>query len=194
MQKKNDSNPIEEKINAPDISPDMESMGTEGTEPSAEYPEMTQEEIVGLIEDSRALALVYASEHEQYMRLAAEYDNFRKRSQKERESAYADAKLDTAAKFLPVFDDLERALAQPTSDEPYARGVELIAQEFSEIIDKLGMKPVGEVGESFDPLYHSAVMHIEDESLPKNVITEVFQKGYISGDKVVRFALVKVAN
>lgn len=165
-----------------------------GNPADVQIPEMSPEEITKLLEDTKALYETYSNEHEQMLRLAAEYDNYRKRSQKERESVYNDARADAALSFLPVYDNLERALAQPTTDEAYAKGVELIAQGFVEILDKMGIKPTGVAGEEFDPQFHSALMHIEDESLPKNVVAEVFQKGYVMGDKVLRFALVKVAN
>lgn len=179
-----------------DISSVPQENDIEQTEPAAEEQtepeeaELTSEEIAKLIE----VAAAYAAEHEQYMRLAAEYDNFRKRSQKERESVYSDAKAETVAKFLPVYDNLERAIAQPTVDEAYSKGVEMIFGGLVEILEKVGCKPVGAAGEAFDPLYHSAVMHIEDENLGENTIAEVFQKGFSMGDRVIRFAMVKVAN
>ena len=135
-----------------------------------------------------------AQEHEQYLRLAAEYDNFRKRSQREKDGIYQDAVADTAKKFLPVYDNLERALNNETTDEAYKKGVEMIMTELKKIMDNLGVQIFGEVGEAFDPERHNAVMHIEDESLGENVIAQVFQKGFILKDKVIRFAMVQVAN
>ena len=133
-------------------------------------------------------------EHDQYLRLAAEYDNFRKRTQREKDNIYQDAKADTAKKFLPVYDNLERALKNETADEAYKRGVELTMKELTKIFESLNVKPFGEAGEAFDPQRHNAVMHIEDESLGENVIAEVFQTGFAMGEKVIRFAMVKVAN
>ena len=141
-----------------------------------------------------ALQAKLDQEHDAYLRLAAEYDNFRKRSQKEKDSLYQDAKTDTVSKILPVFDNLERAVNQPTEDEAYKKGVEMTLTELVKILDALGVKPFGEAGETFDPQRHNAVMHIEDESLGENVIAEVFQTGFAHGDKVIRFAMVKVAN
>ena len=135
-----------------------------------------------------------AKEHDQYLRLAAEYDNFRKRSQREKDGIYQDGVADTAKKFLPVYDNLERALANDTTDEAYKKGVQMIMNEFTKIMETLGITVYGAAGETFDPEKHNAVMHIEDDSLEENAIAEVFQKGAMLGDKVIRFAMVKVAN
>ena len=135
-----------------------------------------------------------AKEHDSYLRLAAEYDNFRKRSQKERDALYTDIRAETVGKFLPVFDNLERALAQPTADEAYKKGVEMTMNQLVEIMEKLGVKSFGEVGDSFDPALHNAVMHLKDDTLGDNVLAEVFQKGFTIDGKVIRFAMVKVAN
>ena len=133
-------------------------------------------------------------EQEKYLRLAAEYDNFRKRSQHERESLYNDIKADTLLKFLPVYDNLERALKQATADEAYRKGVEMIMTQFNETLKKLGITEIEAKGQSFDPNMHNAVMHIEDDSFGENEVVEVFQKGFKLNDKVIRFAMVKVAN
>ena len=135
-----------------------------------------------------------AQEHDNYLRLAAEYDNFRKRSQKERDELYTLARAETVEKFLPVYDNLERAMTQPTQDEAYKKGVEMTMIGLQGVLEKLGVKIFGEVGETFDPQCHNAVMHTEDDSLGENVIAEVFQKGFAVGEKIVRFAMVKVAN
>ena len=135
-----------------------------------------------------------AKEHDNYLRLAAEYDNFRKRSQKEKDNLYTDIKAETVGKFLPVYDNLERALAQQTVDEAFKKGVEMTMTQLTGVFEKLGVTAFGEAGETFDPTLHNAVMHAEDENLGENVIMEVFQKGFRAGDKVIRFAMVKVAN
>lgn len=135
-----------------------------------------------------------ASEHDDRLRLAAEYDNFRKRTQKERDALYTEIRAETVGKFLPVFDNLQRALQQETADEPYKKGVEMTMTGLREIMTALGVTEYGEKGDTFDPTKHNAVMHCEDESLGENVIAEVFQKGFCVGEKVVRFAMVKVAN
>ncbi len=134
------------------------------------------------------------AEKEKYLRLCAEYDNFRKRSQRERDTLYADIKADTLLKFLPVYDNLERALATPTEDEAYRRGVEMIMTQFCTTMQKLGITEIEALGQKFDPNVHNAVMHVEDEAFGENEVVEVFQKGFMLNDKVIRFAMVKVAN
>ena len=136
----------------------------------------------------------YNEERESHLRLAADYDNFRKRTIKEKEASYGNGKADAVAKMLPVYDNLERALNQPCTDEAYKKGVELTMTELKKIFESLGVEIYGEVGEEFNPELHNAVMHNEDESLGENVISMVFQKGFKLGDKVVRFAMVQVAN
>ena len=132
--------------------------------------------------------------NDRYLRLLAEYDNYRKRSQKEKDSLYADIKSDTVAKFLPVYDNLVRALAQSTEDEAYRRGVEMIMAQFNTTLEKLGATKIECLGQKFDPSLHNAVMHVEDEEKSENEIVEVFQDGFMMGEKVIRFAMVKVAN
>ena len=135
-----------------------------------------------------------AQEHDSYLRLAAEYDNYRKRSQKEKDNLYTEIRSETVEKFLPVYDNLERALAQETQDAAFKKGVEMTMNQLVSVMEKLGVESVGAAGDHCDPQLHNAVMHIEDESLGENVIAEVFQKGFKVGEKVVRFAMVKVAN
>ena len=136
----------------------------------------------------------YNAERDSHLRLAAEYDNFRKRTVKEKEASYGNGKADAVAKMLPVYDNLERALNQPTEDAAYKKGVELTMNELVKILNSLGVEIFGNVGDAFDPNFHNAVMHTEDESLGENVISQVFQKGFKLGDKIVRFAMVQVAN
>ncbi len=135
-----------------------------------------------------------AQEHDQYLRLAAEYDNFRKRSQREKDSIYQNAVADTAKKFLPVYDNLQRALKNETADEAFKKGVEMTMTELTKIMEGVGIRPFGAAGEPFDPEKHNAVMHVDDEALGENTVAEVFQTGFTLGDKVIRFAMVKVAN
>jgi len=132
--------------------------------------------------------------NDKYLRLMAEYDNFRKRSSKEREGLYADVKSDTVTKFLPVYDNLVRALAQSTEDEAYRKGVEMIMNQFNQTLEKLGVTEIESMGAQFDPTVHNAVMHVDDETKGENEIVDVFQKGFKLGDKVIRFSMVKVAN
>ena len=136
----------------------------------------------------------YNAEHDAYLRLAADYDNFRKRSQKEKEASYGNGKADAVEKLLPVYDNLERALNQATEDEAYKKGVEMTMTQLVSIFTGLGVEIFGEVGETFDPNIHNAVMHTEDENAAENTITQVFQKGFKLGEKIVRFAMVQVAN
>ena len=136
----------------------------------------------------------YNAEHDAHLRLAAEYDNFRKRTIKEKEASYGNGKADAVAKLLPVYDNLERALNQPTEDAAYKKGVEMTMNELVKIFTGLGVEIFGEVGQTFDPELHNAVMHIESEELGENTIAAVFQKGFKIGEKVVRFAMVQVAN
>ena len=136
----------------------------------------------------------YNAEHDAHLRLAAEYDNFRKRTIKEKEASYGNGKADAVAKMLPVYDNLERALNQETADAAYKKGVEMTMNELIKIFTSLGVEIFGNVGDQFDPNLHNAVMHIENEELPENSLAAVFQKGFKIGDKVVRFAMVQVAN
>ncbi len=161
---------------------------------SAEKPEKQPKHKPGEAERLREAEQKLAAEHDSYLRLAAEYDNFRKRSQREKDGIYADARAATVEKFLPVYDNLERALSQQTADEAFKKGVEMTMNQLVSVFEALGVKPFGEAGETFDPALHNAVMHCEDETLGENVIAEVFQKGFLLGGKVVRFAMVKVAN
>ena len=145
-------------------------------------------------EEMEALRQQLAAEQDKYLRMAAEYDNYRKRSMKEKDHIYNDGVADTLTKILPIYDNLERALQQQTADEAYKKGVEMIMTAMKETLTKCGVTEFGEVGETFDPAFHNAVMHVEDENLGENTIECVFQKGFRIGEKVVRFAMVRVAN
>ena len=136
----------------------------------------------------------YNAERDAHLRVAAEFDNFRKRTIKEKEASYGNGKADAVAKMLPVYDNLERALNNPTEDAAYKKGVEMTMNELVKIFTGLGVEIFGNVGDEFDPNLHNAVMHVENEELGENVIAQVFQKGFKIGDKVVRFAMVQVAN
>ena len=136
----------------------------------------------------------YNAEHDSFLRLAADYDNFRKRTIKEKDAAYGNGKAAAVEKLLPVYDNLERALNQPTQDEAYKKGVEMTMTQLVGIFAGLGVEIFGNVGEEFDPNLHNAVMHTEDENFGENTICQVFQKGFKLGEKIVRFAMVQVAN
>ena len=178
--------PVKEEKTAPEEKPE------ENSKPEAEAkPEDAQKQ--GLSEFEKAQQAL-AKEHDSYLRLAAEYDNFRKRSQREKDNLYTDIRAETVGKFLPVYDNLERALTQETADEAYKKGVEMTMNQLVKVMEGLGVTSFGEIGEPFDPARHNAVMHVEEEGLGENVIAEVFQKGFLVGEKVIRFAMVKVAN
>ena len=136
----------------------------------------------------------YAALNDRYLRLCAEYDNFRKRSQKEKDALYGDVRANTLKEFLPVYDNLVRALAQPTEDEAYKKGVEMIMAQFKSTMEKLGVSEMDCLGKTFDPAFHNAVMHVDDPEKGDNEIVEVFQQGFVMGEKIVRHAMVKVAN
>ena len=136
-----------------------------------------------------------AEANDKYTRLFAEYDNYRKRTLKEREGIYTDAYVDAVTEILPVLDNMERALQYKDNDaENIAKGLEMIMKSFSDILLKMGVSEIEALGKTFDPNLHNAVMHVEDETHGENEIVEVFMKGYIKGDKVLRHSMVKVAN
>ena len=168
-KKNNDQNQVPEET--------KEETPEEVTEASQEKQEPSQEEAL-----------------QQALRLLAEYDNYRKRSQKEKENAWTTARADTIKELLPVYDNLERALKQETADEAYAKGVQMTMTQLKTVLEKLGVEEIPAQGESFDPNVHNAVMHMEDEALGENTVVEVFQAGFKMGEKVIRHAMVKVAN
>lgn len=160
----------------------QDSAETPETEETAETPEVNPWEEK------------YNAERDAHLRVAAEFDNFRKRTVKEKEASYGNGKADAVAKMLPVYDNLERALQQETADAAFKKGVEMTMNELVKILTGLGVEIFGQVGDPFDPNLHNAVMHIESDELEENVIAQVFQKGFKIGDKIVRFAMVQVAN
>ena len=180
MAKKEKQQQAEETILTPEV--------TEETHETPETPEAPETEQVNPWEEK------YNAERDAHLRVAAEFDNFRKRTVKEKEASYGNGKADAVAKILPVYDNLERALNQETSDAAYKKGVEMTMNELVKILNGLGVEIFGEVGDAFDPNLHNAVMHIDSEELEENVIAQVFQKGFKIGDKIVRFAMVQVAN
>ena len=167
----------------------------ETKEPAVE--EVTEEVIEETVEETVEVnpwEEKYNAERDAHLRCAAEYDNFRKRTIKEKEASYGNGKADAVAKMLPIYDNLERALNQETSDAAYKKGVEMTMNELLKIFGTLGVEVFGNVGDAFDPNLHNAVMHIENEDMEENSLAAVFQKGFKIGDKVVRFAMVQVAN
>ncbi|MBS5433983.1 MAG: nucleotide exchange factor GrpE [Firmicutes bacterium] len=188
---------IKEEVKAQEIK---EEAPAPETEAKAEKPESKAAKKESKKEEKKkapkkpSLEDEMAALNDRYLRLCAEYDNFRRRSQKEKDNLYGDVKAEAVKQFLPVYDNLERALAQSTEDEAYRRGVEMIMTQFISTLEKLGVERIESQGEKFDPSFHNAVMHVDDEEKGENEIVEVFQQGFRLGDKIIRFAMVKVAN
>lgn len=151
-------------------------------------------ETAALEEKIKALEDAAAADKDKYLRLLAEYDNFRKRSVQEKFNASADATAKAAVEVISVIDNFERAVAAECSDENYKKGVEMIYGQFIEVIKKLGVEEIEAEGKPFDPNLHNAVTQVEDENLGENTVSQVYQKGYKLGDKVIRHAMVVVAN
>lgn len=160
---------------------------------TAPEEEIAQETVEEEVKTEAPVETAPASD-DRYLRLMAEYDNFRKRSAKERELIYTDVRVDTVSKFLPVYDNLARAMSTATADEAYKKGVEMTFNQLCEVFKKLGVEEIEAVGKTFDPNFHNAVMHVDDEEKGESEIVEEFQKGFKVGDKVIRFSMVKVAN
>ena len=157
-------------------------------EPEPEEPEKEEEkEEEGEDDDDE-------EETDKYLRLAAEYDNYKKRSQKEREALFTDVRCDTVAKLLPVYDNLVRALKQETADAAFKKGVEMTMTQLEDIFAKMNVTAIEALGKTFDPNLHNAVLHVDDEAFGENEIVEEFEKGFRLGEKVIRFSVVKVAN
>lgn len=192
------SDPVETEIvdDSKVADADADTTTEETAKKETKKKEKADPDMLALKKEKEALQKALDETNDRYLRMMAEYDNFRRRAQKEREGAYSDAYADALAALLPVLDNLERAaaFAPPDGDDKLAAGVTMTLNQFGEAIAKLGVEAFGESGETFNPGIHNAVMHIEDESLGENVITDVFQKGYRRGDKIIRFAMVKVAN
>ena len=174
----------------PEQSP-QEAAPEPQSEPAAQEEGETPDPLMAELE---SLKTQVAQQEDKYLRLAAEYDNYRRRTTREKESIWNDAKAEAAVAFLPVYDNLERALKQETADEAYKKGVEMTMTQLKSVLEKLGITEIDALGKPFDPALHNAVMHVEDENLGENTVAEVFQAGFMLGEKVIRFAMVKVAN
>lgn len=170
------------------------SEGTAETAAETEVPEKEEDPAAALEAKVKALEETAAADKDKYLRLLAEYDNFRKRSVKERLDASADATAKAALEVISVIDNFERAMAAECSDESYKKGVEMIYGQFTEVIKKLGVEEIEALGKEFDPNLHNAVSQVEDENFGENTVSQVYQKGYKLGDKVIRCAMVVVAN
>lgn len=178
----NKKTPAEETV---EINEEVNKEVTEETQETSDTKEPSEVELLtAQLEECK----------DKHLRLAAEYDNYRKRTARERESLYGDATAATVSAFLSVYDNLERALASETQDEAYRKGVEMIYTQLCETMTKLKVEEINPQGEKFDPNLHNAVMHIEDEAFEENTVAEVFQKGFKIGERVIRHAMVKVAN
>ena len=192
----------DETAGAPEQQAAEETAGTAQPPEAAEAagaPETPEPKAKGFFgkgkkEPQKDKGQLLAEAADKYLRLAAEYDNYRKRTAKEKENAWTEAKAQTVSAFLPVYDNLERALKQPTTDEAYKKGVEMTMKGFQDALAGLGVELIPALGETFDPNRHNAVMHCDDEQAGENTIVEVFQQGFICGEKVIRFSMVKVAN
>ena len=163
--------------------------------PEEELPVEEPQEAAQEPDETEKLREELAAQKEQYLRVLAEYDNFRKRTQNEKAAIYNNAVSDTVQTILPIADNIERALSQENATaEDMRKGVEMIESQIQASLEKLNITAIGEVGETFDPNIHNAVAHIDSEELGENVISAVFQKGYLLGDRVIRHAMVQVAN
>ena len=147
---------------------------------------------LGVLGDNATIKFA-AEELEKYLRLVAEYDNYRKRTAKEKEAIYPEAKVSVISSFLPVLDNLERAL-QSVGDDPVYEGIKMISKQFVETLKAAGVEEIPALGEKFNPNFHNAVMHVDDENFGENEIVEEFQKGYKMGERIIRYSMVKVAN
>ena len=183
---------------APEQQEPVEQQAEVQTEPQAEQTqpqgEAQSESADPLLTELESLKDQVAQQEDKYLRLAAEYDNYRRRTAKEKDYIWNDAKADAAVALLPVYDNLERALKQETADEAFKKGVEMTMTQLKTVLEKLGITEIPALGQTFDPNLHNAVMHVEDENFGENTVCDVFQAGFQLGDKVIRFAMVKVAN
>ena len=192
--KKKKQNPIPEEARPEtEPAPEQEAQPAPDQEQAADTPGTEAAPSQEGAETPGAEQLL-AEAADKYLRLAAEYDNYRKRTAKEKESIWSEAKAQTVAAFLPVFDNLERALKQETADEAYKKGVEMTMKGLQDALTGLGVEQIPALGETFDPNRHNAVMHVDDGEAGENTIVEVFQQGFVCGEKVIRFSMVKVAN
>ena len=196
---KNEENAVqeEEQTTSEQVVPETEAAEAAAVEEEVETAANTEEVSNGTSELETKLAeseKALTEKDKQYQYLAAEYDNFRRRSAKEKTDAYSSAKADAALAFLPVFDNLQRALAAPCTDAAYAKGVEMTMTQLRQVLEKLGITEIDALNQPFDPNLHNAVMHVDDDSVGESTVVEVFQSGFKMGDKVIRFAMVKGAN
>ena len=184
---------MQEEIKNPETVEETAEKAEDNTKKEKKKAKKADAEIAELKEAVLAKEKEIAELNDKYLRLYAEYDNFRRRSAKEREGIYFDAKSDTLKNILPILDNMERATAFTEADK-VLEGMNLILKSFNESFVKMDVKEIEALGKTFDPNVHYAVMHIDDEAYGENEVVEVLQKGYTCGDKVIRYAMVKVAN
>lgn len=177
-----------------DAAQDAQPEEAAAAAPEAEKPAKADKKKNKQDEEIRELKEKLAEATDRHMRLMAEFDNYRKRTQREKEAVYPDAVANTVAAMLPVLDNFERALESPCTDQEFRKGVLMIYNGFHSMLDGLGVAEIGTVGEPFDPNIHNAVMHVDDDKLEKNVVAMVLQKGYRMGDRIIRCAMVQQAN
>lgn len=203
-ENKNNTAELEEELTAEEAASEETSQDTEAADDEKEKLSFSDkkklkraEEKIAELEKKLAETAERVTEaDDKYTRLYAEYDNFRRRSQKEKEGIYSDAYTDALTQILPILDNLERAaqFSPEDAESPLAKGLEMTLKSFIETMEKMGVKEIEALGAQFDPTLHNAVMHVEDEAFGENEVAEVFMKGYAKGDKVLRHSMVKVAN
>ena len=191
-----DNKKVEQETPAEEIASNPDESNTNQERGEKKKPKKAEEQIKELTEGIEKLQISLSEAEDKYMRLYAEYDNFRRRTQKEKEGIYSDAYVDALTQILPILDNLERAAQfnPEDSDSPLAKGLELTLKSMYETLDKMGVKEIEAMGKPFDPNVHNAIMHVDDENLGENEVVEVFVKGYTKGDKILRYSVVKVAN
>ena len=191
-----DNKKVEQQTPAEEIASTPDEGNTKQERGEKKKQKKAEEQIKELTEGIEKLQISLSEAEDKYMRMYAEYDNFRRRTQKEKESIYSDAYVDALTQILPILDNLERAaqFSPEESDSPLAKGLELTLKSMYETLDKMGVKEIEAMGKPFDPNVHNAIMHVDDENLGENEVVEVFVKGYTKGDKILRYSVVKVAN
>ncbi len=177
------------------VTPELQEEEVAEATPKKKKKSDKKSEVEALTAQVEALTAEIATMKDAHLRVLAEYDNFRKRSQREKEATYGDAKANTLKMLLPVLDNFDRAADNKTDDiEVYRKGIEMTLTQLGELLKNLEVESFGEVGDEFDPNIHSAVMTVENPDLPENSVAGVFEKGYKMGDRILRFATVQVTN
>lgn len=182
------------KENEEETIPDSQQETSEVKDDKTDAPDIKVVNKETKLSKSETLKKNLADEKDKYLRLVAEYDNFRKRTAKEKAETFSDATIKTISDMLPVYDNFERALSTECSDENFKKGVEMIFNQFTECFKKIGVEVINPIGEEFNPDVAQAVNQVQDENLGENEVSQVFQKGYKLGDKMIRYAMVVVAN